>query len=643
MAFDGITIANLTKDFSDRLTGGRIYKIAQTEADELLITVKLSYENIDKYGIKQAKLLMSAGASLPLIYETDETKPSPMTAPNFCMLLRKHIQNGRIISITQPGLERIIRFEIEHLDEMGDLRHKILLIEIMGKYSNIIFIDENNTIIDSIKHIPASVSSVREVLPGREYFIPSQEKENPLETNADVFSSCVLSKGMPVFKAIYSAYTGLSPIIAQEICHRAGVDADKSAISLETKEAIALYKAFDGIIQDVKDGSFTPCIAYENGSPKEYASIPLTLYGATTDANTYFHKSQSASNNAVDTEADSYSHNSQHAPSNDVSTDANTYFHDTDSSSETEVTYPETISALIMQYYLEKNVVTRIRQKSVDLRKIVQTALERNVRKYDLQLKQMKDADKKDKYRIYGELLTVYGYSAEPGADKITVNDYNTGKDVTISLDPTLTPAQNAKKYFDKYTKLKRTAEALEEQMKETKEAIDQLESIENALEIAKEEADLVQIKQELQQTGYIKAHYQGKNNRKEKVISRPFHYLSSDGFDIYVGKNNLQNDELTFKTANGGDWWFHAKKIPGSHVVLLTGGKEVPDRAFEEAAALAAYYSKGKNQEKVEIDYLKRKDVKKPNGAKPGFVVYYTNYSLAIAPDISSLKLISE
>ena len=592
MAFDGITIANLTKDFSDRLTGGRIYKIAQTESDELLITVKLSYENIDKYGIKQAKILMSAGASLPLIYETDETKPSPMTAPNFCMLLRKHIQNGRIISITQPGLERIIRFEIEHLDEMGDLRHKTLLIEIMGKYSNIIFIDENNVIIDSIKHIPASVSSVREVLPGREYFIPSQEKENPLETNADVFSSCVLSKGMPVFKAIYSAYTGLSPIISQEICHRAGVDADKSAISLETKEAIALYKYFDEIVQNIKEGSFTPCIAYENDTPKEYASIPLSIYEDSEGA---------------------------------------------------ELVYPETISSLIMQYYLEKNIVTRIRQKSVDLRKIVQTALERNVRKYDLQLKQMKDAEKKDKYRVYGELLTVYGYSAEPGAEKITVNDYNSGKDVTITLDPTLTPAQNAKKYFDKYTKLKRTAEALEEQMKETKEAIDQLESVETALEIAKEEADLVQIKQELQQTGYIKAHYQGKNARKEKVVSKPFHYLSSDGFDIYVGKNNLQNDELTFKTANGGDWWFHAKKIPGSHVVLLTGGKEIPDRAFEEAAALAAYYSKGKNQEKVEIDYLKRKDVKKPNGAKPGFVVYYTNYSLAIAPDISSLKLISE
>ena len=192
MAFDGITIANLTKDFSDYLVGGRIYKIAQTESDELFITVKLSYENADKYGIKQKRLVLSSDASLPLAYMTDDNKNSPMTAPNFCMLLRKHIQNGRIVSVTQPGgLERVIRFEVEHLDEMGDLRHKVLLIEIMGKYSNIIFTDENNVIIDSIKHIPASVSSVREVLPGREYFVPSQEKINPLTTTADEFQCCL--------------------------------------------------------------------------------------------------------------------------------------------------------------------------------------------------------------------------------------------------------------------------------------------------------------------------------------------------------------------------------------------------------------------------------------------------------------------
>ncbi len=605
MAFDGITIANLTKDFSDRLSGGRIYKIAQTESDELFITVKLSFENADKYGVKQEKLVLSADASLPLAYLTDESKASPMTAPNFCMLLRKHIQNGRIISVTQPGgLERIIRFEVEHLDEMGDLRHKVLLIEIMGKYSNIIFTDEDNMIIDSIKHIPASVSSVREVLPGREYFIPSQDKMNPLDTTADEFSGSVLSKGMPLFKAIYSSYTGLSPIIAQEICYRSGVDADKSAVALDTSESIAVYRAFDDVMQMVKDGNFAPSIIYEGGSPKEYASIPLTLYG------------EHSSFNASDAK---------------------------DRDGRFSYEFTPNISLLLQKYYAEKNVVTRIRQKSVDLRKIVQTALERNVRKYDLQLKQMSDSEKKDKYRVYGELLTVYGYSAEPGAEKITVNDYNSGKDVTITLDPTLTPAQNAKKYFDKYTKLKRTAEALEEQMKETKEAIDQLESIQTSLEIAQQEADLAQIRQELVDSGYIKAHNTGKNGRREKITSKPFHYQSSDGFDIYVGKNNIQNDELTFKMANGGDWWFHAKKIPGSHVVLLTGGKEVPDRAFEEAAALAAFYSKGKNQEKVEIDYVMRKEVKKPGGAKPGFVVYYTNYSMAIAPDISALKLISE
>lgn len=595
MAFDGITVANLTRDFKKYLEGGRIYKIAQTESDELFITVKLSYEAADKTGLKQIKLVMSADASLPLVYMTDESKPSPMTAPNFCMLLRKHIQNGRIVSVSQPGgLERIIRFEVEHLDEMGDLRHKVLLIEIMGKYSNIIFTDENDIIIDSIKHISASVSSVREVLPGRTYFIPGQDKSDPLSTNADEFSSLVLSKGMPLFKAIYSSYSGLSPVIAQEMCFRAGIDADKSAIALETSEAIAIYRVYSEVMSDVREGIFVPSIYYEDGAPKEFSSIPLTIFGYTESEN----------------------ENIQHC--NDI-------------------------SDLIQKYYSEKNVYTRIRQKSVDLRKIVQTALERNVRKYDLQLKQMSDCDKKDKYRTYGELLNTYGYSAGEGDKSITVNDYNTGKDITIPLDPTLTPNQNAKKYFDRYTKLKRTQEALEEQMKEVSEAIEQLESISNSLDIAKKETDLAQIRQELSESGYIKSHISSKNGRKEKIVSRPFHYLSSDGFDIYVGKNNIQNDELTFKTANGGDWWFHAKKIPGSHVVLLTGGREVPDRAFEEAASLAAYYSKGKNQEKVEIDYLKRKDVKKPNGAKPGFVVYYTNYSMAISPEISALKLISD
>ena len=584
MAFDGITVASIVKELSDNLTGGRIYKIAQPESDEIVLTIKT---NADKG--YQSKVVLSADASLPLIYVSEENKKAPMTAPVFCMVLRKHILNGRITSITQPGLERIARFEVEHMDEMGDMRHKVLLIELMGKYSNIIFIDEENKIIDSIKHISASVSSVREVLPGREYFVTqTQDKADPLNTDITEFASLIRGKGMPVFKAIYSSYTGLSSVCSQEICYRASIDADKSAIALTDAEFSNLYIAFSGLMSDVKQGTFKPTVAYIGGKPKEYAAFDLTIYS-------------SAENSSI-----------------------KNY---------------DTMSQLLEGYYSEKNIETRIRQKSVDLRKIVQTALERNVRKLDQQTHQMQDTQKKDKYRVYGELLNVYGYSAKEGDKEITVEDYNTGKPLTIPLDPTLTASQNAKKYFDRYTKLKRTAEALEDQMKDVQEQIQHLESISSSLDIARQEEDLLQIRMELAEAGYVKKKSSEKGKRKEKITSKPFHYISSDGFDIYVGKNNYQNDELTFKVANGGDWWFHSKGCPGSHVVLITGGKDVPDRAFEEAAALAAYYSKGKDQDKVEIDYLQRKNVKKPGGAKPGFVVYYTNYSMVIAPDISNLK----
>ena len=593
MAFDGLTVSNIVNDLKKELLGGRIYKIAQTEKDELLLTIRREKES----GGGQTKLYMSSDASLPLVYLTDESKQSPMTAPNFCMLLRKHIQNGKITGIFQPSLERIIRIEIEHLDEMGDLRHKTLLIELMGKYSNIIFVDEDNKIIDSIKRIPSSVSSVREVLPGRDYFIPETvDKKNPLETSIDEFQSIVASKGQPAFKALYTSYTGLSPVISQEICYRADVDGDKSAIALDNDELTRLYKAFDSVMNMVKDGDFKPELIYIDEKPKEYAAIPLTM------------------------------------------------FHDNSSA---EVKEYDNISSLLLDFYAEKNVVTRIRQKSSDLRKVVATALERNIRTLDLQRNQLRDTSKMDKYKTYGELLTVYGYSAKSDAKSITVNDYNTGKDVTIPIDNTLSISQNAKKYYDKYTKLKRTAKALETQIEEVSQTVSHLESIQNSLDIAREESDLAEIRRELIEGGYIKGsaaeringRQKGKNARAQKVKSKPFHYISSDGFHIYVGKNNYQNDELTFKMANGGDWWFHAKGIPGSHVVLITEGKEVPDRAFEEAASLAAYYSKGKDQDKVEIDYLKRKDVKKPGGAKPGFVVYYTNYSMVIGTDISALK----
>ncbi len=577
MAFDGVTIAAVVKELNDTCLGGRLYKIAQPESDELLLTIKT--------GEGQRRLLLSADASLPLVYLTGQNKPSPMTAPGFCMLLRKHLQNGRITAVTQPGLERIIHIDVEHLDEMGDLCHKTLIVEIMGKHSNIIFCNEEGMILDSIKHVSGLVSSLREVLPGKPYFVAqTQDKLDPLSCEQEQFITALTSRPAVLYKAIYQSYTGISPILAQEVCHRSGLDGDAPTAAFSPQELEKTYHVFREMMDRVQNGDFAPVIACTGKQPAEYAALPLTLYSQGQDTLQPY----------------------------------------------------ASVSALLEHYYAEKNTLTRIRQKSADLRRIVQTALERNVKKYDLQLQQIKDTEKRDKYRVYGELINTYGYNVPEGSKSMEALNYYTNEMITIPLDPDQTPAENAKRYFDKYGKLKRTFEALSTLTKEVKAEIEHLESISTALDIALLEEDLVQIREELAASGYI--HKRG--GKKEKVTSKPFHYMSSDGFHMYVGKNNYQNDELTFKFASGGDWWFHAKGMPGSHVIVKCEGADtLPDRTFEEAAKLAAYYSKGRGQEKVEIDYIQKKHVKKPNGAKPGFVVYYTNYSMMIDDDISGLK----
>lgn len=579
MAFDGITITAMVQELNKNLKGGRINKIAQPEADELIITAK------GPQG--QCRLLMSASASLPLIYFTDKNKPSPLTAPNFCMLLRKHIGSARISDIRQPGLERVIEFELEHLNELGDPCKKLLIIELMGKHSNIIFCDENQMILDSIKHVSSHMSSVREVLPGRPYFIPqTQEKESPFSITEEHFIGQVCQKPYNISKALYTSLTGLSPVIAEEICFRASIDGSDAAQSLNETASVHLYHTFLRFMEDIQACNFHPNIVFRNGEPTEYASVALTQFGE-----------------------------------------------------EYQVQEFSSVSAMLETYYASKNIITRMRQKSSDLRRIVQTALERNRKKLLLQQKQMKDTQKKDKYKVYGELINTYGYGLEEGCKAFTALNYYTNEEITIPLDPTLSPGDNAKKYFEKYGKLKRTEEALSQQLLDTESEIEHLDSISAALDIALSEADLSQIKEELTEYGYIKKHYSSKKGQKMQAKSKPFHYLSSDGFDIYVGRNNFQNDELTFKFATGNDWWFHAKKMAGSHVVVKTPDGELPDRTFEEAGRLAAYYSKGRTAPKVEIDYIQKKHVKKPAGAKPGFVVYYTNYSLMASPDIEGLK----
>lgn len=580
MAFDGIVIAGLVEELNQSVLNMKITKIAQPENDELLLTCK------GKEG--QKRISISASASLPFLYLTEENKTSPLQAPTFCMVLRKHIAGGRIMKISQPHMERIIDIEIEHLNEMGDLCRKTLVIELMGKHSNIIFCDEYGTIIDSIKRVSSAVSSLREVLPGKPYFIPSTQKNkyNPLAVTAEQIYEILSPLPTTVTKAVYTSFSGISPLAASEIAFRAGLDGDQPIASLTEEKIRHLCNHAAWFFEEIKEKRFHPVIVRKGKQPVEFSALELTMYSDLT------------------------------------------------------LEHFDSISRTLEVFYAERNAYNRIHQKSADLRHVVATALERTVKKYELQQKQMKDSAKRDKYKLYGELLNVYGYNLAPGSKELVCeNFYDNNKEIHIPLDPTLDARENSKKYFERYGKLKRTAEALTIQLAESKARMDHLSSIQNSLDIAVDAEDLVQIREELAEYGFIK---KNRNGKKEKIKSKPFHYISSDGYDIYIGRNNYQNDELTFKFANGNDWWFHAKGMPGSHVIVRNDKEgPMPDRVFEEAGKLAGFYSKGRESDKIEIDYLQKKNVKKPAGSAPGFVVYYTNFSLTIHPDISGLQLV--
>lgn len=573
MAFDGIVISNLTYELNTNLVGGRISKISMPEDNELIFTIK---NNAKTY-----RLLVSASASLPLVYLTDVNKPAPKVAPAFLMLLRKYIGTAKINNIFQMGLERILCFELEHLNELGDLSHKRMYIEIMGKHSNIIFTDENNKIIDSIKRISANMSSLREVLPGREYFLPEElKKKDLLNTKLEEFIEILKSKEYPLSKSIYMNFAGISPLIAEEIILRASLPSQAPSTSLGELEYTHLFHTIQNLLEDINNHNFTPNIIYKGEEAIEFSSINLYSY-----------------------EGKEYKKESF-----------------------------DSVSKMLYDFYSSREAFVLNRQKSSDLRRIVNTALERASKKYDLQEKQLQDADKKDIYRVYGDLLNTYGYSLKGGESSFTTeNFYDDNKEITIPLDKNKSAKENAKKYYDKYAKLSRTTKALSEEILKTKNDIEHLQSIQTALEVSSDDESLSQIRQELVDFGYIKKHSSAK---KQKIASHPYHYISSDGYDIYVGKNNYQNEELTFKVATGNDWWFHAKGIPGSHVILKSNNEEeLPDRAYEEAAALAAFYSKAKDADKVEVDYIQKKNIKKVAGAAPGFVIYHSNWSMVATP----------
>ena len=595
MAFDGLFLSALVSEFKTTISGGKISKIVQSEKDEIQLTIKKEKQ--------QFFLHLSANPSIPLVYLSDKGKTAPLTAPNFCMALRKHIGNGFIQDITQAsrnlpeqGLERVLLLHISHRDELGDIGIKYLSIEIMGKYSNIILLKEDFTILDAIKRISSAQSSVREVLPGRKYFIPDQfKKENLLCFPLESLQTFLENKKNPnterdsgmenLSDLLFQSFSGLSPLSAREISLDAGLPQEQKLGCMSSLDYEKLSDAILRLRKRIREGDFTPQILYENGKSFDFSAIPVRQY----NGNPAFHIE---------------------------------IFHSP--------------SELLTFYYGGKEKEDRVRQKSADLKKQCSTLLERVSKKLSLQEKQLKDTEKKERFRIFGELLTTYGYSLKGGEKELICENYYNGQEEHIPLEESLSPIENAKKYFDKYDKAKRTERNLSTQVKESKNTLEHLQSIVNSLATAENAEDLDDIRREMGEYGYMKPISQKKKKERKEDKSSPRIFRSSDGYLLYVGKNNYQNEIVSFQIAEGKDFWFHVKGSAGSHVIAKTEGKsleELPDRLFEEAAELAAYFSSEKESAKVEVDYTERKNLKKVVGGAPGFVIYHQNYSILVTP----------
>lgn len=580
MALDALCVKALTAEFKSKLNGLRIDKIYQPENDELIFSLHAPGASF--------KLLLSANANIPRACITDESRENPATPPMFCMLLRKHLINGKIVDVVQPGFERIIEFSIETKNEFGDTVIKTLIIEIMGRHSNIILVSEDNKILSSIKHVDFSVSSLRQLLPGSEYLYPPvQEKENPLYFGLAEFTDFFkkIPDSFNADKFISSSFLGISALTAREIAYIAGLS-DKCGAEIDFSASLDLATAMNSVFNNVKGDIFRPCIIEntESGKLIDFSSIEINQY-----------------------------------------------------ENFAEVTYFESISEVIDTFYKTRSQKERMAVKSASLAKLVANNLARCAKKYEVQLKELAASEKKESFRINGELITANMYKIKKGDDFVLAVNYNSPEmeEISIPLDKTLSPSANAQKYFKRYNKLKNAEIFLTEEIKKTKSELLYLETVEEELQKAQNLADLAEIREELSAEGYIKAAPE-KNKRKKTAAYSPDidSFITNDGFTVFVGKNNKQNDFLTLKMSRGADLWFHTKDIPGSHVVI----RHEHDRSFSETAILAAaeaaaFSSKARQADKVPVDYTFIKYVKKPNGARPGFVIYTDNKTVYVTP----------
>ncbi|MGD8190096.1 Rqc2 family fibronectin-binding protein [Brevibacillus ginsengisoli] len=565
MAFDGVVTRAVAKEL-DQLVGGRISRIHQPFKTDLVFNIRAKGGN--------QKLLLSANPTYPRVHLTTEEFTNPSVAPMFCMLLRKYCEGGVIESISQLEMERILHIDVKSRDELGDLSKKRIIVEIMGRHSNIILVDpETNTILDSVMHVTHGISQYRQVLPGRSYIEPpSQGKQNPLTITDTAFTSLLNWNAGKLDKQLVDLFSGISPLLAKEIIHRAG---------LGTRDKV--WAAFHELVQEVIHQRYQPTIV-QTKDKTVFSITPLT--------------------------------------------------HVADG----EVINFDSISECLQTFYEVKAQRDQIKQKVYDLIRLVTNEKQKNEKKIEKLKLTLQDAQDADQFRLYGELITANMHQLKRGDHElVTVNWYDeNAASVSIPLDPLKTPSENLQSYYKRYNKAKNSMQIVEEQITLAQEEILYLDTILVQLEYATV-TEAAEIREELVEQGYLRNRQKRTAKKKKDLQPEIEVYTSSDGIPIYVGKNNKQNDYLTNKLANGADTWLHAKDIPGSHVVIRS--REIPDQTLLEAANLAAYFSKSRQGSLVPIDYTLVKYVKKPSGAKPGFVIYDNQRTLYVTPEEAQIR----
>lgn len=564
MSFDGITTRSIVNELGE-MVGARINRVNQPESLDIILII---HKGVTK------NLLLSANSNVPRFHIIEETPKNPMTPPNFCMVLRKHIQGGIIKSVNQFMLDRVVKIEINTYDEMGYPCTKSLVIEIMGRHSNIILLDDKNKIIDSIKRVTMDMSRVRQILPGAIYSVIKDDKRDLLKEDILPSELFDFTKSTAAYKSFYLNYTGLSPLISKEIIYRTGLDVDVKLNNLEKEDIKNIDSEFSKVRSIIRDKDFTYNLLLPLHGDKPVGFYPIDI---------------------------------THLGGNKIS--------------------HETMSQVLEEYYGTKDNSDRLNQIISNILKVVNNRIKRSQNKLIQQNLELEESQQRETYKVYADLISANIHAINRGVDTVRLQNFYTEDldTVEIPLDIKLSPQQNAQHYYKKYSKLKKTEEVLTDEIPKLKDEINYLNQVKLTLGSITEIDEIQEIREELSRGGYLKLS-KSKGKSKSAAPSKPLKYLTSDGLTVFVGKNNRQNDELTLKTASKSDLFFHAQKVPGAHVILKTDSKEVSDKSIFEAAYLAAKYSSLKNENQVMIDYTEKKNVYKAKGAKPG-MVYYNDF----------------